>query len=298
LLNFGATDVKMAAMGADHLRRSITVTNLIALCVALLILFSLLIPQMGSARVTTLRTQCANNLKELAIATLQFESKKQQYPWYIQKLHDKHATAIVRMLPHLGRNDLYEEWLDSSQRELSSNTQISLLTCPSSETVAGKSAPLSYAFNSGEAVVESQANGIFFNGLAGKPITTNANYVANHDGLSFTILCAENLQANTWLVSDANNARLWTTIVWHASQPVNPAWKLNSKCASTVPIAELTFARPSSNHPGCVVTAFCDGNVKKIDESIDYDVYCQLMTPNGAKSNDPVNRKATDQGYE
>jgi prepilin-type N-terminal cleavage/methylation domain-containing protein len=42
---------------------------------------------------------------------------------------------------------------------------------------------------------------------------------------------------------------------------------------------DMYFARPSSNHPGIVVVCFCDGHTRNLSESIDYTVYCRLMTP-------------------
>jgi prepilin-type processing-associated H-X9-DG protein len=57
--------------------------------------------------------------------------------------------------------------------------------------------------------------------------------------------------------------------------------------ASTSPngasVAEvlLTYARPSSRHPGGVLATFCDGHTQFISETIDYTVYQQIMTPYG-----------------
>lgn len=44
------------------------------------------------------------------------------------------------------------------------------------------------------------------------------------------------------------------------------------------------FARPASEHPEAFIVAFCGGNTKEISDAIDYRVYQQLMTPNGAKA--------------
>ncbi len=44
----------------------------------------------------------------------------------------------------------------------------------------------------------------------------------------------------------------------------------------------LTAARPSSHHPGGVNAMFCGGNARFLADDIDYRVYTQLMTPNGA----------------
>jgi type II secretory pathway pseudopilin PulG len=46
-------------------------------------------------------------------------------------------------------------------------------------------------------------------------------------------------------------------------------------------------ARPSSYHRGGVVVSFADGRVQFLREDVDYLVYCQLMTPNGAEAKFP-----------
>lgn len=42
-------------------------------------------------------------------------------------------------------------------------------------------------------------------------------------------------------------------------------------------------AYPNSRHIGIVVTAFCDGTARALNENIDRGVYTRLITPNGAK---------------
>lgn len=50
---------------------------------------------------------------------------------------------------------------------------------------------------------------------------------------------------------------------------------------SAIP-GNVAFARPASFHQGGVVAAFADGHTTFLSQDIDYVVYCQLMTPNGA----------------
>ena len=48
------------------------------------------------------------------------------------------------------------------------------------------------------------------------------------------------------------------------------------------------FARPASNHGSGVNVAFCDAHTKFLRDDIDYIVYQQLLTTNGAKCEDPL----------
>jgi hypothetical protein len=43
----------------------------------------------------------------------------------------------------------------------------------------------------------------------------------------------------------------------------------------------LGYARPSSRHPGGVLMTYCDSHTVFVSETIDYDVYRHIMTPNG-----------------
>jgi prepilin-type processing-associated H-X9-DG protein len=123
-------------------------------------------------------------------------------------------------------------------------------------------------------------------------VHVNAKYVADHDGLANTLLVSENLlPAQSWVVpppSDAATARKLGTFVWFENAPATaPAsYKINtnkSRMPKTIP-ANLEWSRPSSNHSGGVLAAFCDGHVQFLSDEIDYNVYKQLMTPNSAAS--------------
>ena len=62
----------------------------------------------------------------------------------------------------------------------------------------------------------------------------------------------------------------------------------------------LAASRPSSVHPGGVNTMFCNVHLRFISEDIDYRVYTQLMTPNGAQvivESDPPKRTAIQAGW-
>jgi prepilin-type N-terminal cleavage/methylation domain-containing protein/prepilin-type processing-associated H-X9-DG protein len=51
------------------------------------------------------------------------------------------------------------------------------------------------------------------------------------------------------------------------------------------------WGRPSSNHPGGILMAFCDGHVTFVRDSIDATTYCHLLTPNtvGARNGGATN---------
>ena len=82
-------------------------------------------------------------------------------------------------------------------------------------------------------------------------------------------------------------------MVWDydPSSPNNPdsQAKLNRVADATVTeysTAALgrAYARPASSHPEVFNVVFAGGNARAIGENIEYRVYQQLMTPNGAKA--------------
>jgi prepilin-type processing-associated H-X9-DG protein len=150
------------------------------------------------------------------------------------------------------------------------------------------------------------------------PIMT-AEYITEHDGLSYTMLLSENLQAGGWACDPRTpglpmqsefQMRAATSFVWYVtgqqdnqlpvSAPVaqsngfDPSLLgINRRSDLETPLPEkfssvpasnyggLAAARPSANHSGGVNVAYCGGNVGYLSEDIDYRVLTQLMTPSG-----------------
>ena len=54
------------------------------------------------------------------------------------------------------------------------------------------------------------------------------------------------------------------------------------------PTAGVAFRRPASSHREVFLAVFVGGNTRNISETLDYRVYQQLLTSNGAKAVDPV----------
>ena len=229
-----------------------------------------------------------------------------------------------------------------------------VLVCPSAPR-SDRTDPLSYVVNSGSAWtandfrppmaapptwVEDLASGVFFNRARADfnsaatqnnalppldafspksgPIMT-ADYITEHDGLTYTMLLSENLQAGGWACDPGKptfplqsefQMRAVTSFVWYVTGQQNNELPVSNSIArlknfdpslvginrrsdletplpdrfSFVPTSNyggLAAARPSANHGGGVNVAFCGGNSAYLSEDIDYRVLTQLMTPNG-----------------
>lgn len=129
--------------------------------------------------------------------------------------------------------------------------------------------------------------------FAPQPQRVSNSFIANGDGAATTLLLSENVDARFW--GDRHESALGFT--WQAGfdeegKPAPRPCPLGDSLQTSLkhinedlgmggqdPVA--AFARPSSYHRGGVVAAFCDAHVGFLSETIDYLVYCQLMTPRG-----------------
>ncbi|GAB6185392.1 DUF1559 family PulG-like putative transporter [Thermopirellula anaerolimosa] len=194
-----------------------------------------------------------------------------------------------------------------------SGFQITELICPS-DPRPGLYAALGYAVNCGiddnirnsnNEPIENAAYGVFFNHDANDvPVPQQIKVRTDRipDGAQRTILASENLQAGTWmrfeLEPNQNPPPEWVVkkperlitlepevgLWWQASP--GACGHIN-RCKENapppfpgpLPNASQLNPRPSSNHPGGVNVAFCDGHVDFITDDVDYSVYQHLMTP-------------------
>ena len=271
---------------AGRSQRLVEIIALVAIVGALAILAVLYLDR--STGTPARRTTCANNMRNVALAIIQYENTHKEFPGFANTVGSRTASYVVPIFPILERKDLLNAWEgDTVPFEELAALNLEILTCPSDLTAVETPGPLSYVVNAGEALRESAANGIFHDHTKPNAVTVSIDYVAQHDGTSFTLLVSENLQAERWAVTHAHRAKLWTTFVWHRNLiPRNG--RINAGKDAQQPIGSLEYARPSSNHTGGVNVMFCGGNSRFIVDNIDYKVYRQLMTPNSAESDDPA----------
>jgi prepilin-type N-terminal cleavage/methylation domain-containing protein len=175
--------------------------------------------------------------------------------------------------------------------------------------------PLPEAYNPDHARNE----GAMVDSVVKKDTPCNATLANAGDGTAYTAMLSESVNAGLWaypwtaaerpapqeLFKRVNRVRTLNTFVWFDAANGNPAIPnpktssfnagkddaekhvraKNIKLHQTLPdwddAANWAFARPSSPHIGGAFIAFCDSRIVFIAEDIDYDVYRQLMTPQG-----------------
>lgn len=244
--------------------------SLIEMLVVLIIvgvLIAIAIPAVQRARESTRQAQCVHNQGQLAKAVHMHISEEPygRFPGYRAFAAD--GTTVIGWAPqlfaNLGRNDLPA---DPTQA-----TFVELLVCPSDQGPTN-TPRLSYVVNGGQPGTDNPADGIFFDHA--KPLGERVYITKDEfrDGLSNTIMLAENIDATNWNVTDeANQCILW---------PLTAGNEVNNGVG----------ARPSSHHPGGFVATFADGSVKFMAESVingdaavhtDQSIYVALLTPGG-----------------
>src|SRR3954469_10905625 len=90
------------------LRRGFTLVELLVVIAIIGILVALLLPAIQAAREAARRSQCTNNLKQIGIATLNYENTTKTLPPF--RVADLDRTFFVVILPHLEETQLAAQW--------------------------------------------------------------------------------------------------------------------------------------------------------------------------------------------
>lgn len=340
-------DYPAMTMDDDLFTRRLSLTEISICAFILFLLTAILVPAAYVQRVPARRTQCMNNLRQLALANVsKATSGRGVFTGYLEPLlttgappnatesPDAPREIIVawptKLLPHLDDMTTYEQLTGNDDYRalvFDSPPVKEILLCPSDPQITLDTGGLSYVVNSGMPDLlaasanqpsDLRANGVFHDQRPGG-FGPKVRLSDIKDGHSTTILLSENVHrdppgsakqpGNTWLrpAAGATNLEQWYGMVWvvDPQRPRSPRasqlerFNQDSRSASELDqpyvASGMRFARPSSNHPGVFVVAFCGGNTREINQDIDYAVYQQLMTPDGAKAA-PAN--APNQPYE
>lgn len=226
----------------------------------------------------------------------------------------------AKILPEIEQRGLWEQITDNNGGvgfPYNAPPRIDAFICPSNVSTNVELPLLTYVANTGyfdpqpNASInfesDLKANGLFHDRRPGRngPKVRLGNDIK--DGASTTLMLSENIHkdeeiaggVNSWL---APAMALGSTVNWE--QSFGMVWDIDGgipdlTARSQAPInrdptSPLSyadqgryFARPASEHPEVFNASFADGAAKSINANIEYSVYQQLMTPNGAKAADP-----------
>lgn len=302
--------------------RGFTLVELLVVIAIIGVLVSLLLPAVQQVRESARRTQCVNNIKQLALAALGFESQKKAFPGIRQTAAGGNTTSwAMELLPGLEQLDVYNHL--TAPNPTQSPPYISGFWCPSNGTANQNGPSNSYLVNAGMMIrptidppifnnkkcddyttfdsykyTQRPANGIFLDHLIPKG-DTRVSIDSIQDGTSRTLLLSESLSAADWI--DGTQQGIGFVWIWARDNinipiekaccptsvpqtPPPPEAYINGVAAGSTSGSPSPYPRPSSRHRGSVVVAFADGSTQTLSSGIAYYVYIHLLTPHDQKS--------------
>ena len=109
-------------------KRGFTLVELLVVIAIIGILIALLLPAVQAAREAARRTQCANNLKQIALASHNYHDTRKKFPpghlgladnlWNAGLWGVQHVGVIPYLLPYMEQNNLYDQIQDTDYLKL------------------------------------------------------------------------------------------------------------------------------------------------------------------------------------
>ena len=322
-------------MKVRSMRRGFTIVELLVVISIIAMLSAVLLPAVNQARSAARQMACINNQGQLAKAMQQYAASKDRLPSYISAFPGAPPATemavgwVYPILPQIDRKSVRDaidrEFLQGTTNDDLPDRYLSILVCPDDPIISSIDAgPMSYAANGGLSDVDGTASPDWRdNGSMGRsylrtgssnntPVRTSLDNISSNDGVTTTILLAENVvpltgpERATWGPQPITNAaaakyyEISQVILWDETI-VDPTtfsgfgsavgnWTREDYLTDTNLVAAMM---PSSTHSGGFVVAFCDGHVKFMSDLVSYDVYARAMTSNGALAR-PVGTLVSD----
>ena len=281
-------------------RRGFTLIELLVVIAIIAVLIALFLPAVQAAREAARRTQCVNNLKQLALAAANYYDACGSLPGTAYS--SANLGQFVRLLPHLEQIQIYNAvnfgfQVLHPENVTIAGVAISGLMCPSDTGLSPASVQASvwiavppgfwqqcfssYGCSTGTwALNLTKGNSQFYkqysnmNGVIFNESTTRLSEIT--DGTSNTMLFAE--QAHGILT---NNATISSGLKWPLSE--YQGWQVGPVGGTQIEtlyppnayrkfgsvMGEYATRNPASFHPGGVNVALFDGSVRFVKETID-----------------------------
>jgi len=279
-------------------RRGFTLVELLVVIAIIGVLVALLLPAVQAARESARRTQCSNNLKQMGLATQNFQDTYKFLPG--SRIWDHWATWAVQILPYMEQQNLYSQWdttdMYYNQPLAVRQAQVAGYYCPSRRRPGGVSksgdipdngnpgtshypgALADYAGCSGDFNYASWLDGVNANGTirTGERVSTSGTKVlvwqgmvrlaSITDGTSNTLLFGEkHVPLDKFGVANGDGSIYNGDHEWNFARVAGPGYPLglSSKDQNRW---TLVFG---SYHPSACQFVFADGSVHGLKISMD-----------------------------
>ena len=173
-------------------RKAFTLVELLVVIAIIGILIGMLLPAVQQVREAARRTECANNIRQVALAAINYESAYQMFPKGVDATPriGLNATAFVLILPFMEQGNAENEWNYNGRASDLSNTDAGRHEIPSYQCPSDDAA--------GRIVLTTGPNQLF----------SRSNYVVSFG--SNTMLTATN-GARVWRDHRSDTPPDWTT---------------------------------------------------------------------------------------
>ena len=290
-------------------RSGFTLVELLVVITIIAMLMALMLPAVQNAREGGRRTQCVNNLFQVALAANRFNEQSGFLPGWRNRSPnpaDVSGSSFVNtpswpvpLLPFIERNDVYTQWAQGS----TAAPFIKLYSCPSSPPDSQVQPTLAYAGNCGSGSNANKWDGVMLDTTDSVNGRMSILDVSSADGTATTVLLSEKCGAGSPAANQALVQGYWD-VRPSACSFTNGTSTYSPAAANPVPVIGIVgspgtikivnntanaaapgwWSQPSSNHPGGVVTAFCDGRSIFLKDSISAKTYAQLLNVSNAQA--------------
>lgn len=289
-------------------RNGFTLVELLVVIAIIGILVALLLPAVQAAREAARRAECTNNIRQIGLALLNYETTNKVFPAGRASIGKSAASALVSILPYMEEQNLYDTfdfdagvwlhgktaWLDPDKttNSIAIGTRPDSFVCPSDEieffSQRRHPALLPFGLDKRGAAVGSYSTvagswGVFQNNAKSKTNNGIFYYVKKNaireitDGMSHTMFVGEVVSPHI-----PSSSNVWSKSVRDLDSHRNTANPLNTWPGEGETVSNFdengAFA---SRHPGGCNFVFGDGGARFLNENISDYVYQALSTKAG-----------------